>query len=268
MFFQDEPGTPVGRLLMCGALHKTSGGEMKAMRVLGSYALVYLARGAGFYQDANGCRQKVRAGDALLIVPELAHRYGPGPRQEWDELYFVFDGPVFDLWRERGVLNAARPVQSLQPAEAWLPSLLEIARTPAHDAADRLERLCRFLTLFSRVLRDTQTADNAEAAWLLRAQRALGNNLEAPLDLRRTAREAGLSYETFRKRFQTEVGVSPARFRAEKQIAAARAMLEHTDATHRAIATSLGFSDEFHFSKRFKQLTGLSPRQYRRQSRP
>jgi AraC-like DNA-binding protein len=34
--------------------------------------------------------------------------------------------------------------------------------------------------------------------------------------------------------------------------------------SHREIAESLGFRDEFHFSKRFKQWAGVPPRDVRR----
>ena len=34
--------------------------------------------------------------------------------------------------------------------------------------------------------------------------------------------------------------------------------------THAAIAASLGFADEYHFAKRFRERAGVSPRDYRR----
>ncbi|GHH76242.1 helix-turn-helix domain-containing protein [Promicromonospora soli] len=40
-----------------------------------------------------------------------------------------------------------------------------------------------------------------------------------------------------------------------------------TDMTHAAIAASLGFADEYHFAKRFRERTGVAPRDYRRAAR-
>jgi AraC-like DNA-binding protein len=53
-------------------------------------------------------------------------------------------------------------------------------------------------------------------------------------------------------------------YRAIRRIDAACAMLQQPGPTMRDIAASLGFSDEFHFSRRFKQITGMSPREFRR----
>ena len=265
IFFQDGPSTLVGRLAMTGTLHKGRGAgvEMKTMRVLGSYALVYLMNGAGFYSDANGVRKNVSAGDVLLISPELGHRYGPGVRQQWDEIFFVFDGPVFDLWRAQNLWDDAQPVRRIEPIEKWLPLLLKVAKTSDITQSNCLERLCAFLQVLSQILANGRDESASEEGWLLHAKRMMELDLERPLALRQVARETGLSYETFRKRFYRETGVSPALYRTQKRIAAACSLLQHTNFTNRAIADSLGFSDEFHFSKRFKQLTGVSPRTYR-----
>jgi AraC-like DNA-binding protein len=60
------------------------------------------------------------------------------------------------------------------------------------------------------------------------------------------------------------MGVSPVRFRTIRRIDAACAMLLAPDQTIASIAVALGFSDEYHFSRRFKQVTGLPPREFRR----
>jgi AraC-like DNA-binding protein/predicted GNAT family N-acyltransferase len=73
-----------------------------------------------------------------------------------------------------------------------------------------------------------------------------------------------MSYESFRKRFQRETGVSPARYRTLRRIEAARELLRYSpQLTNRQIAETLGFADEYHFSRRFTQIAGSTPRQFR-----
>jgi len=48
---------------------------------------------------------------------------------------------------------------------------------------------------------------------------------------------------------------------------AAPALLDDTQMTDEEIAESLGFFGSFHFSKRFKQFTGLGPGDYRKRQR-
>ena len=90
--------SPLGRASLAGSARHSAGVPFASMRILGSYALVYVVGGSGRYADARGVEQKVAAGDLITVFPEIAHAYGPGPREHWDETYIVFDGPVFDLW--------------------------------------------------------------------------------------------------------------------------------------------------------------------------
>jgi transcriptional regulator GlxA family with amidase domain len=45
---------------------------------------------------------------------------------------------------------------------------------------------------------------------------------------------------------------------------AAATLLRLTDLTHREIARTHGFADEFHLSRRFRAQYGVPPREYRR----
>lgn len=78
------------------------------------------------------------------------------------------------------------------------------------------------------------------------------------------ATRLGLSPETFRKRFARAVGIPPARFQKQKKIERACAALYQGSLSLKQLASDLGFFDEFHFSKAFKQVVGQSPSVYRR----
>ena len=255
----DTPMTSLGRLAGAGYIHRKTG--YLRWRVFGSYALVYLLDGQGRYQDASGTAREVTAGDLLVIFPELAHRYGPGRRGEWSEFHVIFEGPAFDLWRGAGLLDASRPVIRLEPVGEWMERLLTVtASPPAQTVA-----VSRLLTLLSEIAATRgEEAAPARLPWLDEARHVLGSELSQELSPADVAARLGLGYETFRKAFEQQAGVSPARYRSDRRLGAAQALLLHTQMTGRQIADSLGFRDEFYFSKRFKQHTGLSPREYRK----
>jgi len=179
----------------------------------------------------------------------------------------VFDGPVFDFWREVGLLNSESPVYHLEPVTDWMERLTALVEAPRPvTIADRILEVSRFLDLLTAM---TVTASDAagetpQMQRLLKACRILEAGLNQPVDLAALAREVGMSYDSFRKQFQKHIGVSPTRYRTIRRIDAACAMLQHSDITISAVAQSLNFSDEFHFSKRFKQISGMTPREFRR----
>ncbi len=68
-----------------------------------------------------------------------------------------------------------------------------------------------------------------------------------------------VSYSALRRRFREATGRSPARYFAEMKMHTAQARLLTTTDSVKQIALELGFADPYHFSRRFKQLAGLSP---------
>ena len=228
------------------------------------YAIVYVVGGGGRFQDELGHDQAITPGDAIVVFPGLEHSYGPEPGGDWSELYVTFDGPVFDLWRERGLLDPARPVHRLEPVDDWLAQLQAFVGHPRpRSPGERESEVCRFLLLLTAML----ARSGRPATWLERSQSLLASDLGDPLALDAVAAEVGMSYETFRKRFRYELGMGPSAYRSARRLEAARALLTSTAMSHREIAGSLGFRDEFHFSKRFKQWAGAPPREVRRAAR-
>lgn len=78
------------------------------------------------------------------------------------------------------------------------------------------------------------------------------------------ARAAGLSYESFRKKFRALFGESPQAWSNRRTIERARKLIYEERLGNKEIADRLGFCDEFHFSKRFRQVTGQTPSEARR----
>lgn len=258
--------SPLGRITLAGFIRNGQGIPSHPLRVLGSYAIVYLVDGGGRFRDANGLSLAVEPGDLLLIFPELGHSYGPIGRSRWSELYLVFDGPVFDLWRATGLLDPARPLHHLEPIEHWAHRFESALGAPHRPgSAPPLVEVCRLQQVLGEALLAAggRGSSGEEAAWAERACALLESDLSRDLDLADLAHDLGMSYDGFRKRFGRAMGVPPARYRTTRLIDRACELMQIGGMTDREIADGLGFCDEFYFSRRFKQVTGRSPREFR-----
>jgi AraC-like DNA-binding protein len=255
----------VGAFHLAGTIKQSGGAGVGSMRVLGRYAAVLLAHGRGRYADANGVSGDLTAGDLVIVFPEIPHRYGPGRGDEWDEFYVVFSGPAFDLWRSEGIVTPERPILRLGAVHSWLErGLTLVDRCESASTAEQIKRICGLLEMLADAS-PTASPPPVEPRWLSRTKALLRSRLSDDLELEAVARAAGMSYESFRKRFTKELGTSPAQYRMRAKIVAADELLSSTDQSLRQIALTLGFSDEFHFSHRFKASTGESPRERRSQ---
>jgi AraC-like DNA-binding protein len=262
--------TPTGELQLAGMLRNTRGLDPKAMRVLGSYALVYMVEVDGYYADENGVARDLVSGDLVLIVPELAHAYGPKAGTAWQQIYFVFNGPQFDLWHKHGLLNEERPVWHMEPVDYWSRRLAEVVvAEEGHTPPAALRAMGRFLGILADALaaRAETVAGPAVPAWVEESQRLLGSpGARHWMTPHEVAATVGLSYDNFRKQFAARVGQSPGQFQKRRKIDRACAAIYHGSHGLKELAEELGFCDVFHFSKGFKQVMGMSPSEFRRKA--
>jgi AraC family transcriptional regulator len=89
-------------------------------------------------------------------------------------------------------------------------------------------------------------------------------NLEGDLSLDHLASIACLSRFHFARAFKAAVGQSPHRYVSGKRLEHAKTLLARGDQSLVDIALALNFSSQANFSRAFRQVTGLTPGQYRR----
>ncbi len=78
------------------------------------------------------------------------------------------------------------------------------------------------------------------------------------------AARADLSSSHFSRLFKQTIGQSPYQFLMAYRIEQAKKMLDRPNTLMADIAFSCGFSDQAHFSRTFKKIEGVTPKQYRR----
>ncbi len=270
-WLQSPLRTVAGDLQLAGALTNAVGIDPRAMRVLGSYALVLMTAGRGYFRDGHGTEAAVGPGDAMWVFPEIAHAYGPAAGSEWTQVYCVFAGAQFDLWRRTGLISPDRPVWKLGAADYWQQRLETAVKPEARRGGGQAMRAFgRFLQVVTEMAAAAEEAERLPErdGWFEKSLRLLGHRGAAGWPTpQQVAREVGLSYENFRKRFTQLGGESPGRYQKRRRLEWACASIYQGEHTIKQIADELGFCDVFHFSKAFKQVVGTTPSEYRRRVR-
>jgi len=264
--FNSTTASPLGCITSGGFMEHSPQGAGPG-RIFGQYALVYVLAGAAFYTDSHGRHFNINPGDMILVFPDLAHSYGPKDGGVWTVFWLSFTGSVFDLWREMGLLDERRPVHHLEPVNVWFRRFDSILGAPRQTGyAPPLLEICRLQTLLAEIVTGTgqETTYQDDLRWASRACAQIDAVLGSAPDWEAVARHLGTSRESFRKRFTRLVGHPPARYRIGRLVDRACELMQERTLSDKQIAEVLGFCDEFYFSRRFKQITGHSPRAFRR----
>lgn len=268
IIFQNSCTSPLGSIRMAGRIEQSLGDDQGRQRRLDAYALVYsLAGNCHYWDEVVGPRQ-LSPGDLVVLLPNVAHRYGAGPDGNWNEFFIVFDGSVFDVWRDCGMLSPLRPIYRLDPVSFWekrLADCLDEARATGRDVAIR--QVCGLQSLLGEIIGLSGADSQQGPAWIEKACAMLARCPTESGGLDELARSLGVSFETFRKTFAQHTGLSPGRYRSARLMDQACELIAHSRLSGKEIAAKLGFFDEYHFSKRFKQVTGFSPTAFRQRVR-
>ena len=88
-------------------------------------------------------------------------------------------------------------------------------------------------------------------------------SLSQPLGIDSLARRAGMSTRTFLNWFKTSVGTTPMVYLKAQRIREACRLLRFGTESIEQIATATGFANRYHFTRVFREQTGITPAAYR-----
>ncbi len=274
--FRDEPwltqSLSVGEttILAAGEVRNVRAIDPEAMRILGSFGFIYMVNVDGYYVDELGHACDLQSGDVVWIQPNIAHAYGPKKGRQWTQIYVVLAGAQWEQWAKAGILDSKRPVTRATPVEFWRERLhATFPSDPAPTPAAAMRTLGGTLQVMLDLLAaESESRESPDEAWLVRSQRLLSGRLgERSPTPQAVAREVGLSYESFRKKFGERTGESPGRYQKRRRIEQACAAIYQGSHSFKGLADELGFCDVFHFSKTFRQVVGETPSDFRRRAR-
>jgi len=102
---------------------------------------------------------------------------------------------------------------------------------------------------------------------LRRVRAHIDASLEADIDLADLAAVANLSRCHFARAFKQSVGATPHDYLVQRRLERAQELLTETEMPLAEIALATGFSDQSHFSRRFREHLNASPSAFRRARR-
>ena len=236
--------------------------------VLSCYIIHYVIRGTG-YLEYDKKHYRISAGESFLIYPYVMIRYYPDPQDPWEYTWVDFVGRQTPDYLSACQMNRTAPVCPFIEAERILPLFEKLTGMDLYHT-NKLEANGILLTLLGLyadafpAVKDSLPSreDNRLAAAITLIH---SNYRHDDFNIEKLCEQMHCNRVTLYRLFQNNLQVSPGSYLASYRIKQACKMLELGTSVKTA-ALSCGFTDQFYFSRAFKQHMGVSPAEYKKDS--
>jgi AraC-like DNA-binding protein len=228
-------------------------------------AIGIVARGAmGTY--ARGVTHRVPKGTLFLINPEEVHAPRPVIPQGWVLRAFYFKNNFYTrMSRSLGVADV-RFSELFVNHERLTQSFLSLHRDLEESGAS-LELESRLLTIMGKLAEHYAEVPlrsgsvKSEHQKIARAKEFLIENYRRSISLEELAETVEFSPYHLLRTFRSAVGLTPHDFLTQVRVERAKRLLRRGN-TISDIAVDTGFVDQAHFTRRFKEIVGVTPGRY------
>jgi len=222
------------------------------------YDISHMFDGRGWYCASNGSIRKVEKGDGILVTPGSRHKYG-GDREPYIEDSISFYGPVADQLFNAGIISNG--ILKIGKARRLLP-IIELAQDSS-DAAQVKANLALQTLLVELHFENKKSNNFSFDSALEQLLEEIKKSPQKWWDINSMAEFCNISPSQFKRLFRKKTNMSPKGYLDNFKMQMAAEMLSDRSAPIKNIAAALGYLDQYHFSRRFKQLTGHTPTDYR-----
>lgn len=262
MFFSDMP-------IVFISTQRTNRSENLFPHAHECYELNYMTRGRTKIR-LNGTQLSYEEHDFILIPPKMQHNLYAVRDEAYSNYTIRFTGAaelMASFIRENQVIK----FHDYDSSVYFLVS--EIYRLYHSNGMPRTELYNAYLYTVLMHMRggnvlDVPAMSEREEDPVEQAVRFINDNvLRQPVTVRTVADAVGVSPAHFARMFQSKIGIAPVKYIIEIKMNYAKKMLAEQDLSIKEIARILHYEDQLYFSRQFTKNTGLSPRNYRNETR-
>lgn len=226
------------------------------------YIIHYIISGQGYLETAYGTFHYTE-GDIFCIYPsELIKYYTDGTRTNICFVNFV--GTEAERIYEAIGVTRENPVISVNS-----PALVStIQKCLTYGIETKNPSQLRLTSFLLEILSYMETDKNREKSdkkknYINKGLAFMEYNLDSPISVDDIATAAGIEKSYFYKIFINEMEISPIQYLTNLRINKAKALIK-SGINFKAVASAVGISDIYYFSKLFTKTVGMTPSQYRK----
>lgn len=218
--------------------------------------------------DLNNKTYTIEAGQGFLICPHQISTYYADQDDPWTYLWVEFDGLHAREAITLAGINEAQPIYipgakyTHNELERWFMYLIDAAG----QSSMRLVGLG--MILLDEIVQTSKTKvpsrnKRLREFYLKEALGFIDNNYQRNISIEDIADASGLNRIYFGRIFKESMGKTPQQFLIVYRMSKAAELLKNSRISIAEVGSSVGYGNQLHFSRAFKSVFGISPREYR-----
>lgn len=236
------------------------------------YLFHYVLSGTGtlMADDAKGITQtySVRSGQGFLIFPEQITTYYADQHSPWEYSWIEFDGLRVKEALSLTDFSLNRPIyhpHSKDLQEQMVKEMNYIISHPKESSFHLLGHLYLFFDYFIQSAKSTRLTQSSKMSdyYIQEAIHYMEQNFQNDISIEEIAAVCGINRSYLGKIFRNSIGRSPQEFLMNYRMVKATELLKLTTLSIADIGTAVGYGNPLHFSRAFKNIYGVSPREWR-----
>ena len=233
-----------------------------------NYSATFILEGKGTLIK-DGVSHALQAGQGFIITPNSSCTYTADDKEPWKYVFAVFSGVDDDALVRNAGLDENNVVFDFPLDEDMIHDLYAMHRAGKKNEARGYDVTGYFLLVMSRLVRAAgRDAGGQRAEHLVRRARSfIENHYSEPITVADIAAHLRLERTYVYRLFMQCLGMPPSDYLRDVRLSAAAKMLENESISIRTAAEHAGFDNLSYFYRRFRERFGMSPKQYREQTR-
>ena len=215
---------------------------------------------------------EIHGGMGFLIEPGQINTYYADRADPWEYTWIEFDGMKVKEILEAAGLSTESPVytpKSEQAGNVLKEELLYLAtcqKKTSYHLIGHMFLIMDALLSGSAAKRKIQNGKRTQF-YTNEAITFISSNYSFPITVEDIASRLNLDRSYFGKIFKETMGQSPQEFLIRNRMSKAAEFLKTTDLSVKDISIKVGYPNQLHFSRAFKNVYGQSPRSYRQNTK-
>lgn len=214
---------------------------------------------------------QVKSGQGFMIFPHQICTYIADHEIPWEYTWLEFDGLHAKEAIELTGLSCNQPIYKARYkdiAENMKDEMLYIVNHGDASPFHLIGHLFLFIDYFMRSASSTQVnkGNSLRDFYIKEAISFIEQNFQNDISVEMIAGSCGLNRSYFGKIFRENMGKSPQEFLISYRMSKGAELLKLTGLSIADIGNAVGYPNQLHFSRAFKNVYGISPRQWRNEN--